>query len=432
MVNCVLSGGLVFVDNKLMKSDIFIQDGVIVSISPDSHISHSDFKDAEVFHFNNCLILPGLIDVHVHLRVPGYFYKEDMKSGTAAAAAGGFTDVCAMPNLCPVPDCLPHLDEQLRLIERDAAVRVHPYGSLTVNEAGEALAAMEEMSGSVVAFSDDGRGVQSADMMEAAMKTAAGLQKIVAAHCEVNELLRGGYIHDGKYARRHAHRGICSESEYAQIARDIELAKKTGCRYHVCHISTKESVALIRRAKKQGVDITCETAPHYLILTEEDLREEGRFKMNPPLRGRDDRAALIEGLIDGTIDMIATDHAPHSAQEKARGLEKSPFGIVGLETAFALMYTHFVKTGVISLERLIELMHTSPAKRFGIGSEIRVGEAASLAVFDPAKKYTINSAEFLSKGRATPFDGCEVYGKCLMTMVNGRTAWISSEISTEK
>ena len=426
----ILSGGHVFVNEHFIKCDVFIQDGVIVSISPKTDYSH--LKNAVVYDLHSCFILPGLVDVHVHLRVPGYFYKEDMHSGTMAAAHGGYTDICAMPNLNPVPDSVRHLNEELSIIKSDAAVRVHPYGALTVGELGERLSDMDCLSGSVVAFSDDGRGVQSDDMMRAAMIKASSLDKIIAAHCEVNELLNGGYIHDGEYAKAHGHKGICSASEYRQIARDIELVRQTGCKYHVCHISTKESVELIRKAKADGVDITCETGPHYLVLCDDDLQEDGRFKMNPPLRSKEDRQALIEGIKDGTIDMIATDHAPHSTEEKAKGLKGSAFGIVGLETAFATMYTHLVKTGIISLEKLIRLMHTNPSKRFNIGNEITVGGLADLCVFNLDEKYTINSADFFSKGKATPFEGETVYSKCMMTMVNGRTVWNSLKTTPQK
>ena len=426
----ILSGGSVFVNGRFTDCDIFIQDGVIVSISPKTDYSH--LKEAVVYDLHNCLILPGLVDVHVHLRVPGYFYKEDMHSGTLAAAHGGYTDICAMPNLNPVPDSVQHLDEELSLIKSDAMVRVHPYGAVTVGEMGERLSDMDGMNGNVVAFSDDGRGVQSDDMMKAAMIKAKSLDKIIAAHCEVNELLHGGYIHDGEYAKSNGHKGICSASEYEQIARDIELARQTGCKYHVCHISTKESVELIRKAKADGVDITCETGPHYLILCDDDLQEDGRFKMNPPLRSKEDRQALIEGVKDGTIDMIATDHAPHSAEEKSKGLQGSAFGIVGLETAFSLMYTHLVKTGIISLEKLAEIMHTNPSKRFNIGGELEVGNLADLCVFKLDEEYTVNSADFLSKGKATPFEGEKVYGECIMTMVNGRTVWNSLKTTPQK
>lgn len=328
------------------------------------------------------IVVSGLCDVHVHFREPGFSYKETIRTGSLAAAHGGYTAVCTMPNLNPVPDSLESLNVQLDIIKRDSTpcVDIHPYGAITKGEKGEYLADMEAMSPYVCAFSDDGRGVQSPDMMLSAMKKAKELDKIIAAHCEVNSLLNGGYIHAGEYARAHGHRGICSESEYAQIARDLELAAKTGVKYHVCHISTKESVEIIRQAKKSGVDVTCETGPHYLTLCDSDLQEDGRFKMNPPLRSRSDREALIEGIKDGTIDMIATDHAPHSAEEKSRGLEKSLMGVVGLETAFAVMYTEFVLKGVITLERLVELMSTNPRRRFGISGE------AGFAVFEVASR----------------------------------------------
>ncbi len=363
------------------------------------------------------IVLPGLCDVHVHFREPGFLYKETMASGSRAAARGGYTAVCTMPNLDPVPDSAEHLKVQLDAIDKDACIRVIPYGAITVGEKGETLAALDEMADKVCAFSDDGRGVQDDAMMRRAMTEAKRLGKIVAAHCEVNSLLRGGYIHDGAYAAAHGHRGICSESEWGQIARDLRLAKEIGCAYHVCHISTKESVELIRQAKAEGVDVTCETGPHYLTMCDEDLQEDGRFKMNPPLRSRADRDALIEGLKDGTIDMIATDHAPHSAEEKARGLEKSAMGVVGLETAFAVMYTKLVKTGVITMDKLIELMSVNPKKRFGIDT----GE--DFTVFELKTPYTVDPEDFLSMGRATPFAGWEVYGRCLMTVHNGKVVY---------
>ncbi|MBQ7183353.1 MAG: dihydroorotase [Clostridia bacterium] len=362
-------------------------------------------------------VIPGLCDVHVHFREPGFSYKETILSGSRSAARGGFTDVCAMPNLDPVPDSLPHLEEERRLIRAEAVIGVHPYGALTVGEKGEELSDMAAMAPCVIAFSDDGKGVQDEDMMRAAMREARRLGKIVAAHCELNSLLKGGYIHDGAYAKAHGHRGIPSESEWRPIERDLELAKETGCAYHVCHISCKESVALIRQAKREGVDVTCETAPHYLLLDENDLKEEGRFKMNPPLRSREDREALLEGLADGTIDMIATDHAPHSAEEKARGLEKSAFGIVGLETAFPLMYTELVKKGVIGLDKLLDLMSAAPRKRFGIPG----GE--DFSVWDLDRSYTVDPADFLSLGRATPFEGRTVCGACVTTVYRGKTVY---------
>ena len=356
------------------------------------------------------VIFPGFCDVHVHLREPGFSYKETIETGTKAAAHGGYTTICPMPNLNPVPDNYEHLKEELDLIEKEALIEVLPYGSCTVNEEGKEIASLEEMAPYVCAFSDDGKGIQEETMMEEVMLKAKELGKIVAAHCEVNELLKGGYIHDGEYARKHGHKGICSESEWKEIERDVKLAKKTGCAYHVCHISTKESVEIIRQAKKDGVDVTCETAPHYLILNENDLQESGDFKMNPPLRSKEDQEALIKGIQDGTIDMIATDHAPHSKEEKAKGLEKSAMGIVGLETAFPLLYTRLVKTGIISLKKLIELLNDKPRRRFGLKQE------DSWCLWDLNDHYVIDEKDFLSKGKASPFKGMEVYGRCLKTV----------------
>ena len=342
-----------------------------------------------------------------------------MASGCAASAAGGYTAVCAMPNLNPVPDSREHLEAELAVIGRDATINVLPYAAITVGQRGEQLAALEEMAADVAGFSDDGRGVQSDEMMREAMLRAKKLGKMIVAHCEVNELLRGGYIHDGDYAHAHGHRGICSESEYRQIERDLKLVEETGCAYHVCHISAKESVALIRQAKARGLDVSCETAPHYLLLDDSMLQEEGRFKMNPPVRGREDRLALIEGIQDGTIDIIATDHAPHSAEEKSRGLEKSAFGIVGLETAFPVLYTGLVLTGIIRLEKLVELLSTNPRRRFHIPLS---GE--DYCVWDLNERYTIDPASFRSMGRATPFAGMEVFGRCVKTVYNGETVYI--------
>ena len=371
------------------------------------------------FDDNGYAVFPGFCDVHVHFREPGFSYKETMASGCAAAAAGGYTAVCAMPNLNPVPDSREHLNAELAVIARDAIINVLPYAAITVGERGEQLAALEEMAADVAGFSDDGRGVQSDELMREAMLRAKKLGKMIVAHCEVNELLRGGYIHDGDYARAHGHRGICSESEYRQIERDLKLVEETGCAYHVCHISAKESVALIRQAKARGLDVSCETAPHYLLLDDSMLREEGRFKMNPPVRGREDRLALIEGIQDGTIDIIATDHAPHSAEEKSRGLEKSAFGIVGLETAFPVLYTGLVLTGIISLEKLVELLSTNPRRRFRIPL---AGE--DCCVWDLNERYTIDPAAFRSMGKATPFAGTEVFGRCVKTVYNGKTVYI--------
>ena len=362
-------------------------------------------------------IFPGFCDVHVHFRQPGFSYKETIRTGSLSAARGGYTTVCTMPNLNPVPDSIPHLNEQLDLIRKDAVVRVLPYGAITVGELGKELSDMEGMAPDVVAFSDDGKGVQSEDMMREAMVRAKALDKIIVAHCEVNELLNGGYIHDGRYAKANGHKGICSESEWRQIERDVRLSKETGCPYHVCHISCKESVEIIRRAKAEGVDVTCETGPHYLIYTEDDLKEDGRFKMNPPLRSREDKEALIEGITDGTIDVIATDHAPHSAEEKSRGLKGSAFGIVGLETAFPLLYTYLVKTNVISMDRLMELLVFAPQKRFGIGS----GEDYS--IWDLEAEYRIDPKDFLSMGKATPFEGVPVFGKNLLTVAGGKIVY---------
>lgn len=367
------------------------------------------------------IIVPGLCDVHVHFREPGFSYKETIASGSAAAAHGGYTAVCTMPNLDPVPDSAEHLQVQLDAIKRGAAIKVLPYGAITVGEKGERLADMEAMSDKVCAFSDDGKGVQNDEMMREAMAKAKRLGKIIAAHCEDNSLLFGGYIHDGEYARMHGHRGISSASEYKQIERDLRLAEETGCAYHVCHISTKESVELIRQAKARGVDVTCETAPHYLVLCDEDMQEDGRFKMNPPLRSREDKKALIEGIKDGTIDMIATDHAPHSAEEKGRGLEKSLMGVVGLETAFPVLYTELVMKNIITLDRLVELMSFKPKERFGIDTE------NDFAVFDISEAYKIDPENFLSMGRATPFAGREVFGRCLLTVHNGKVVYKAAD-----
>ena len=362
-------------------------------------------------------VFPGFCDVHVHFREPGFSYKETIASGSRASARGGYTAVCTMPNLNPVPDSVENLNIQLKMIEDQACIHVYPYGAITVGEKGEVLADLEGMAPNVIGFSDDGRGVQSDEMMRQAMLRAKKLGKMIVAHCEVNELLRGGYIHDGEYARIHGHRGICSESEWAQIDRDLKLVEEIGVKYHVCHISTKESVDIIRKAKARGVDVTCETGPHYLVLTDMDLQEDGRFKMNPPLRSEEDRKALVEGIIDGAIDMIATDHAPHSAEEKGRGLEKSAFGIVGIEIAFQTMYTHLVKPGIITLEKLIDLMAVAPRKRF----DIPMGE--DYCVWDLSAEETVDPDTFLSQGKATPFAGRKLAGKCLLTVCDGKTVY---------
>lgn len=383
-------------------------DGIGISISK------SDFSTID---FSRCVVFPGFCDVHVHFREPGFFYKETIASGSLASAKGGYTAVCTMPNLNPVPDSVEHLKIQKDIIETSACIHVYPYGSITVGEKGEELSDLNGMAPDVIGFSDDGRGVQSDNMMREAMKKAKELNKPIVAHCEVNELLRGGYIHDGDYAKEHGHRGICSESEWAQIARDIELVKEIGVKYHVCHISTKESVDIIRKAKAEGVDITCETGPHYLVMDDSMLQEDGRFKMNPPLRSKEDRDALIDGIIDGTIDMIATDHAPHSAEEKSKGLENSAFGVVGIETAFPIMYTYLVKTGVITMDRLVELMVINPRKRF----DIPLG--CDYSIWDIEEEYTIDPAEFVSLGKATPFEGWKVNGRCLATVCDGKIVY---------
>ena len=362
-------------------------------------------------------VFPGFCDVHVHFREPGFSYKETIESGSKASARGGYTAVCTMPNLNPVPDSVEHLGEQLKLIEEQAVIHVYPLGAITVGEKGEKLADLEGMAPDCIGFSDDGRGVQDDRMMREAMLRAKALGKIIVAHCEVNSLLKGGYIHDGKYAAEHNHKGICSASEYEQIERDLQLVEETGCAYHVCHISTKESVELIRRAKAKGLDVTCETGPHYLTMDDSFLQEDGRFKMNPPLRDSSDREALVAGIVDGTIDMIATDHAPHSAEEKSRGLAGSAFGVVGIETAFPVMYTHLVETGKISLEKLIALMSTKPRSRFGIA----LGE--DYTVWNLSREFTVDPAAFISKGKATPFEGWKLKGECLLTVCDGKPVY---------
>ena len=374
-------------------------------------------KKTEAARFPRGVQLPAFCDVHVHFREPGFSYKETIKTGCLAAAHGGYSAVCAMPNLNPVPDTPENLEKELEIIRRDACINVYPYGAVTEGQRGEKLAQMDLIADNVIAFSDDGHGVQSEALMRDAMLAAKKLGKLIVAHCEVNSLLNGGYIHDGVYAAAHGHRGICSESEWKQIARDLMLAKETGCGYHVCHISTKESVELIRKAKAEGVNVTCETAPHYLLLDENDLCEDGRFKMTPPLRAKEDREALLEGIQDRTIDMIATDHAPHSAEEKSRGLEKSAMGITGLETAFPLLYTGLVKNGIITLKRLVNLLAVWPRERFGIP------QTKDYCIWDLDEEYEINPSEFLSMGKATPFEGRKVFGRCLKTVHNGKTIY---------
>ena len=402
--------------NGEFKKQTMLLDGASLSVFM------GDVSSVDAPTFDNIAIFPGFCDVHVHFREPGFSYKETIATGSHAAAHGGYTAVCTMPNLSPTPDSPENLKLQTNIIERDAKIAVFPYGTITTGQMGEELSDMEGMKDKAIAFSDDGKGVQTDDMMLAAMKKAHSLGKMIVAHCEDNSLLRGGYIHDGEYARAHGHRGICSESEFGQIVRDLELVKQVGCKYHVCHVSAKESVDVIREAKKQGVDVTCETAPHYLTMTDLDLEEDGRFKMNPPIRGEADRLALIEGIKDGTVDMIATDHAPHSAEEKSKGLEKSNMGVVGIETAFPVMYTYLVKTGVMTLEELVDVMSVKPRERFGITSDV------GFTVFDLGDEYEIDPDSFVSMGKSTPFKGVKVSGRCLATVYDGKLAYVSEKL----
>ena len=393
-----------------VKTVGFSESGVAVSKIPEmmalTPVSVSEY-----------VVFPGFCDVHVHFREPGFSYKETIVTGSKASAHGGYTAVCTMPNLNPVPDSREHLRQQLELIEDGAVIHVYPYGAITVGQKGEELADLEGMAENVIAFSDDGRGVQNDDMMRQAMLRAKALGKMIVAHCEVNELLRGGYIHDGEYAAKHGHKGICSASEYLQVERDLRLVEEIGCKYHVCHISTKETVDLIRKAKARGVDVTCETGPHYLVMNDNDLQEDGRFRMNPPIRSEEDRKALVEGICDGTIDMIATDHAPHSTEEKSKGLAGSAFGVVGIETAFPVLYTHLVLKGILILEKLIDLMANNPRKRFGIP----MGE--DYTVWDLKKDVIVNPDEFLSMGKATPFAGWKLKGECVLTVCDGAVVY---------
>lgn len=419
----VLKGGRVFSGGKSFEADVVVCGDRIAEVTPEAAILPGD----KVVDCRGRWVSAGLVDLHVHLREPGFSSKETIATGTAAAAHGGFTTVCAMPNLEPAPDSLENLRRETAIIERDAVVKVLPYATITRRRAGREIVDFAALKPYVAAFSDDGSGVQVDDMMLAAMRAAAANDCIIAAHCEVNSLLHGGYIHDGAYAAAHGHKGISSESEWRQIERDIRLAEQTGCRYHVCHISTKESVALIRDAKRSGVRITCETGPHYLTMCDADLREEGRFKMNPPIRSAADRDALIEGAQDGTIDVIATDHAPHTAEEKSRGLAGSAMGVVGLETSFAVIYTKLVMAGIISPERMIELMAEAPRRIFALGGGLAAGEKADIAVFDLDNEFTVDPATFLSKGRSTPFEGWRLHGQTILTLVDGRTAYRNDE-----
>ncbi len=406
----------VYAGGEFRQQDMLL-DGASLSVFT-GDVSRVDFPV-----FNNIAILPGFCDVHVHFREPGFSYKETIATGSRASARGGYTAVCTMPNLVPPPDTKAHLKEQTDIIERDAVIAVYPYGTITKGQLGEELSDMEDMKDSVIGYSDDGKGIQTAELMLSAMQKAKELDKMIVAHCEDNSLLHGGYIHDGEYAKAHGHRGICSESEFGQIARDLELVKKSGCKYHVCHISTKESVDIIRRAKAEGMDVTCETGPHYLVLSDADLKEHGRFKMNPPIRDKSDMDALVEGIKDGTVDMIATDHAPHSVEEKSKGLEKSNMGVVGIETAFPVSYTYLVKTGVITLEKLIDLLSIKPRERFGITSD------PGFTIFDLSDEYEIDPEEFISMGKSTPFAGMKVSGRCLATVYNGNVVYESEKLN---
>ncbi len=409
----IITGISVFENGSMRKAAAVIRGGrieVLASVPSES--------DLPVVQMENCVLLPGFADVHVHLREPGFSYKETIKSGTLASARGGFTAVCSMPNLSPVPDSAENLRVQTEIIERDACINVYPYGALTVGEKGQEMAALDDMADRAVAFSDDGKGVQSEEMMLHCMEKAKRLGKLIAAHCEDESLLHGGYIHDGDYAAAHAHKGICSESEWGPIERDLRLVEKSGCAYHVCHVSTKESVELIRKAKARGLDVSCETGPHYLVYDDSELQEHGRFRMNPPIRSKADKEALIAGIMDGTIDMIATDHAPHSADEKSGGLPGSLNGVVGIETAFPVMYTHFVKTGLMSMEKLMELMVYNPRKRF----DLPLSEG-DLTLFDLSAEYEVDPADFLSMGKSSPFEGMKVSGRCLLTAVDGKIVY---------
>ncbi|MBR2032910.1 MAG: dihydroorotase [Alistipes sp.] len=415
----LIKNGTVVAEGKSRKADILIADGKIEAIG---ELLGAD-KTTEVFDAEGCIVTYGLADVHVHLREPGYSVKETITTGTRAAAHGGVTTVCSMPNLQPAPDAPETIAVQQKMIDEQAIIEVRPFATISKGRARRELAEIEALRPLSVGYSDDGNGIQTEELMRRAMQRIAAVDGIIAAHCEDDSLLHAGYIHDGEYARQHGHKGICSESEWGPIKRDVKLAEEEGCRYHVCHISTKESVEVIREAKQHCDHISCETAPHYLILCDQDLKEEGRFKMNPPLRGAEDRSALIEGIKDGTIEVIATDHAPHTAEEKARGLKGSAMGIVGIETSFALCYTYLVRKGVITIEKLIALMSENPRRIFRLGGAMKEGERADIAVYDITKPYTIDTSEFLSMGKATPFEGEEVYGRCLLTLFNGEKVW---------
>lgn len=422
MMTLLIKNALTYIDKTFKKSDVLIKDGRIHSLAV-SILSES--VDRVVDAQDKYFLIPGFVDVHTHLREPGFSYKETIKTGSMAGAKAGYTDLCTMPNLNPAPDNAEHLKAQTDIIGRDAVIHVLPFGTITKERKGVGeVIDFESIADRVAGFSDDGTGVQNEKLMKQAMTKCAKLGKIISAHCEVNDLLKGGYIHDGAYAKTHNHKGICSESEWAQIERDCRLAEETGCQYHVCHISTKESVDIIRKAKARGVRVTCETGPHYLTMCDEDLQEDGRFKMNPPLRAAQDKQALIEGVLDGTIDVIATDHAPHSEEEKSKGLEKSAMGVVGLETAFAVLNTKLVKTGTITLEKLVEMMSVRPREIFGIdGGEIKEGAVANLALLDVDKEWVVNPDRFVTMGRATPFEGWKLQGENLLTIYRGEIVY---------
>ncbi|MBR5104908.1 MAG: dihydroorotase [Alistipes sp.] len=423
MSKLLLKGGTVVSESVSRKADVLVVDGKIEAIGESLAVD----ADVEVFDAEGCVVTYGLADVHVHLREPGYSAKETITTGTRASARGGVTTVCSMPNLQPAPDAPETIAIEQQMIDEQAVIEVLPFATISSHRAGRELADIEALRPLSVGYSDDGNGIQTEELMRKAMQRIAAVDGIIAAHCEDDSLLHAGYIHDGEYARANGHKGICSESEWGPIKRDVELAQQEGCRYHVCHISTKESVDIIRGAKQKCAHISCETAPHYLVLCDENLQEDGRFKMNPPLRAKEDKAALIEGIKDGTIEVIATDHAPHTAEEKSRGLKGSMMGIVGIETSFAICYTHLVRKGVITIEKLIQLMSENPRRIFRLGGAMRVGERADIAVFDITKPYTIDPNEFLSMGKATPFEGEEVYGRCVLTLFGGEKVWMENK-----
>lgn len=418
MLNLLLKNGTVYIDGQFKKADMLIKDGIVAEIGEKISMDSCPVADAD-----NLFILPGFADVHVHLREPGFSYKETIASGSRAAARGGFTLVCSMPNLNPVPDSVENLKREQDIIDSDAVIKVMPYASITKGEKGQELVDFGRLADKCFAFSDDGKGVQSADMMRRAMEKAKAAGKAIVAHCEDESLLCGGYIHDGEYARLHGHKGISSASEYRQVARDVELVRATGVQYHVCHISTKETVDIVRKAKAEGLPVSCETGPHYLAFCDMDLQEEGRFKMNPPIRSAADRDALIQGIKDGTIEVIATDHAPHSRREKTKGLAGSSMGVVGLETSFAAVNTYMVQAGHISLEKLVEIMSINPRKIFGLDRGIKIGRKADFTVVDTHKQWIVNPAEFVSAGKFTPFEGVKLTGDVLLTVYDGELVY---------